>query len=116
MLLSALLLLAHCIYLLVHIGLDQTQTSFTVLSIGFQGSLGLLLAHQERFVSAASASGVSRRTTSEEVVGDTGSNLVTGREPFFFPEASGSDFLADGLSAKIKEPMVTGESSLVMLR
>jgi hypothetical protein len=50
---------------------------------------------------------VSRRTTSEEVVGDTGSNLVTGREPFFFPEASGSDFLADGLSAKIKEPTGT---------
>ena len=46
---------------------------------------------------------VSRKTTSEEVVGDTGSNLVTGREPFFFPEASGSDFLADGLSAKIKK-------------
>ena len=33
MLLSALLLLAHCIYLLVHIGLDQTQTSFTVLRL-----------------------------------------------------------------------------------
>ena len=47
------------------------------------------------------------------MVGDTGSNLVTGREPFFFPEAQGSDFLADGLNAKIKEPTGTLKSHLL---